>query len=409
MATFKLKDKNGVETTYTKSGIKIPNADGTGYVTFSEGLSGAYTVSFSVDGEIVNVVSVKQGGSFTANPFHPIKANYNFIGWSETSGGTPITYPYTPNSDKTLYAIFENGYKSVNSGYGSSNPTSVQYVKDASFPTSFETVVKDGDTFIKIPTMYRKINSTASGQITGFTLSTGKIDNTYEPYPCFLKEDGSLMPYILIGKYMSNSDTTCVSVGTPGQSSGRKAQTIGNGRQKARNRGTGYLIMDWQIQKLWQDLICTIMSTININTDSGTLTDAIGLEWENSGGWIDGIASLEYGNYWTFSYKPSKYVDSPSATTDGYKQVNYSRPTLNGLITALGYDQNEPFVNYPKTVSGNLYTTYYCDAYYYVSGNHPVNSNVGSTDPKGGAFRCDVDFDWSRTYGVRLCYRPIGE
>lgn len=37
MATFKLKNKNGIETIYTKDNIKIPNADGTGYVTFGSG------------------------------------------------------------------------------------------------------------------------------------------------------------------------------------------------------------------------------------------------------------------------------------------------------------------------------------------------------------------------------------
>lgn len=369
------------------------------------GIEGGYNLSFSVDGNVTKFISVTPNDILTANPFKPIKANYNFVGWSETSGGSLITYPYTPTGDATLYANFENGYKSVNSNYGNSNPSSVSFVKDPNFPSSFEQVTFGGDVFIKIPTIYRKVNSTSSGQITGYTLSTGQIDSSYHPYPCFLAEDGSLLPYILIGKYMCTSTSRASSV-----SGTKQSITPGAGRQLCRNRGTGYQQFDVWMQRLWQDLICTKMTTVNINTGSGIEEDQLGIVWNKSGCWVDGVSYQGTTKHWVCSYKPSKYTDEATASTDGYVDISYTFGGTSGQeISKLGYDANNEFFNYPQaTVSNSSYNTYYCDSVSAgASATHPVVSYAGGTDAGGGAFRCRASDDWSYTYGVRLCYKPL--
>ena len=202
---------------------------------------------------------------------------------------------------------------------------------------------------------------------------------------------------------MSKSSTTCNSV-----SSGSTAnQTLSNGRTRARARGTGYQLMDWRIQRLWQDLVICTYKKIDINSGSGITTDPLGLEWGNSGNWIDGFCHID--SSWVYSNSPSKYIDRPTALSEGYASISgYTAPTINeGEIKKLGYDSTQPFFNYPSaTVSNSSYNTYYCDGYYYSSGNHPVNAYVGFTAADGGAFNCLGHTDWSSTNGVRLCYRP---
>ena len=393
------KTENGTYNVKEYAEVVVNVASGGG------GIEGGYNVNFYVDGVKKNIISVTQGNALTSNPFLPVKTNYKFLGWSETENGTTITYPYTPTADTDLYAVWQNGYKATVSNLGVSSPSSVNFTKDSGFPTTFEEVTYNGDVFIKIPTMYKKVNTVVDDQITSFTIATGKIDDSYVPYPCFLDENGSLLPYVLMGKYLNNSSSTMQSVANTSPTS----LAIGTARTYARNRGNGYQLYDWMFQRLWQDLIIVAMSTINTNNGSGLQTDKFGVYWGTGGIWIDGIC--HNSGVLAVSYKPSKYVDNVTASTDGYTSISYNLTTTTSskqCISKLGYDPNNPFVNYPSsTVTNNSYNTYYCDYYYYSSGSHPFSSRVGDTYAHYGAFDCYVRFDWPNTYGVRLCYRPL--
>lgn len=360
-----------------------------------------YTLTFKVDGDDYAIVSVDSGSQIVGVPFSPIQTNKQFLGWALTSGGIPITYPYTPTGDTTLYAIFQNGYKATVSNLGSSSTSSVNFVKDSNFPTTFEEITIGSDIFIKIPTMYKKVNTVVSNQITSFSIATGQIDNTYQPYPCFLKEDGSLMPYILIGKYWISSTTTANSVNASASS-----MAIGTARTLCRAKGTGYLLYDWMIHKLWQDLIIVLKQTINTNSGTAWTTDELGIYWGTSGCWVDGLISDS--NTIRFSYKPSSYVDSPTSSSDGYNVASYTMSASEGNITKLGYDSTHPFVNMPSSASGTSYTTYYCDAYYDGgTNNRPFRAIVGYANAVSGAFFSSFYDDWTNTYACRLCLRPI--
>ena len=100
------------------------------------------------------------------------------------------------------------------SNLGSSSPSSVTFVKNGEFTKAglgIEDVTMGGDTFVKIPKMYRKVNTVTDNQITSFTIANTKVDNDYQLYSCFLDENGNELPYILVGKYWNTDTNGCVS------------------------------------------------------------------------------------------------------------------------------------------------------------------------------------------------------
>lgn len=296
-------------------------------------------------------------------------------------------------------------WKASVSNLGAQDPSTVVFNTPAdSVPKPWSEVEFNGDVFIKFPKMYKKIVTVTDNQITAFEIANKKIDNGYELYPCFIDENGNELEYILVGKYISKSSTTCNSVASGSVAS----QTLSDGRTKAIARGTGYQLMDWRIHRLWQDLLICAKKTVNTNSGSGITTDALGLHWDVDAQWMDGFS--HDGSSWVYSNSPSKYIDSPTALSEGYASISgYTAPTTNGAkIKKLGYDSAQPFFNYPsEVISNSSFNTYYCDGYYYSSGNRPVYAFVGFAIASYGAFYCAGQLDWSDATGVRLCYRPI--
>lgn len=367
----------------------------------SGGIPGGYNVTFKDGDDDVYYVSVPQGSSISAPPA-PTKTGYTFGGWG-------VSFPYTPVADVTLTAVWSAIVKCTVANLGSSSPSSVSFTKDSGFTKTglgIEDVTVAGDTFVKIPTMYRKINAISSNQITSFTIANGQLDNTYEPYSCFIDENNNLLPYVLIGKYWNTTETGCVST-----TEGSAAKVITSvGRGSATSRGTGYQMFDWQLYQVWRDLIICFKETVNTNSGSGIPYDEIGIYWDANDGWIDGVIGAN--GAWKTCAKPSKYA-SLSNTTDSipsdYVSIGYSQPTTDGEIQKLGYDSNNPFFNFPNAViSNNNYNTYYCDIYYVNPDNRPVFIRCGAPNASYGVFACDVSGNWSTLkMGVRLCYRPI--
>ena len=287
-------------------------------------------------------------------------------------------------------------------GLGNEAPSTVTFTTSgATFDWNFaEETDANNNIFIKIPTMYRKVNTVIDGQITSFSISDQQADNGYEPYPCFV-DGNNVLPYVWIGKYQCSSTSVANSVnGT------RATQTLAVGRTNAQALGTGYQLYDWQLQKLFVDLAMMKAQSVNFNSGT-TITNYLGIEHLDKACWVDGIYHND--TTWYACNDPSKYVSSPSSSQDGYSSLSYAAPTGSGTeIKALGYDSNNPFVNYPSLdVSNSSMNTYYCDAYYYSSGSHPVSSNVGNANASYGLWYCHANVDWSFTRGVRLCKKPL--
>ena len=297
-------------------------------------------------------------------------------------------------------------WKASVSNLGAEDPNTVVFnTPEDSVPKPWSEVEFNGDVFIKFPKMYKKIVTVTDNQITAFEIANKKIDNDYKLYPCFIDESGNELDYILVGKYMSKSSTTCNSVA----SGSAAAQTLSDGRTRARARGNGYQLMDWRIQRLWQDLLICAMKTVNTNSGSGITTDVLGLYWGDIDQWVDGFCHTN--TTWICSNSPSKYIDSPTASSDGYTSISgYAASTANDAeIRKLGYDYTQPFFNYPcETVENSSYNTYYCDSYYYGSDFKICAVFTGRPHLSSGAFGLNgsLSLPYSRP-GVRLCYRPI--
>lgn len=300
-------------------------------------------------------------------------------------------------------------WKASVSNLGAQDPSTVVFNTPAdSVPKPWSEVEFNGDVFIKFPKMYKKIVTVTDNQITAFEIANKKIDDDYKLYPCFIDEGGNELDYILVGKYVSKSSTTCNSV-----ASGSEAKlTSGNARTFARARGTGYQLMDWRIHRLWQDLLICAMKTINTNSGSGITTDALGLEWVWDFSFIDGFV-IGTDDKWVYSNSPSKYIDNPDASSDSYSIISgYVAARANGnnyTVKKLGYDASQPFFNYPSDMffKYESYDSYYCDELQTSNTARPIKFSIRRPQAYDGAFQLLSNTDWTNTYVQRLCYRPI--
>ena len=321
---------------------------------------------------------------------HTIKVKAKAEGYGDSAFSNEVSY------------IKIDNWKCTVANLGSANPTSVTFTHEGTMPT-FEEITFNSDIFIKIPTMYRKVNTVVDNQITSYTISNNKTDDEYKPYPCFLKEDGiTIMPYILIGKYFSSSSTTCNSIQTSATSNYSE-----NGRANAVAKGEGYQLYDWMMHKLWQDLITCKMNNININSGTGIDIDSLGLYWSSYEAYIDGIS--HFPAFVAFSYKPTAYIDNPRWNAPNYNSDIYAISTNSGVIKNLGYNSDHPFVNYPTSVEKSSENIYYCDVYTSSTDTSPIISTIGGKSKNYGAFFVNAASGWRVKHYIRLCYRPINE
>ena len=292
------------------------------------------------------------------------------------------------------------------SGLGKSSPSEVIFSKNGAFPTeaqAWEEVTIGGNKFAKFTTWYFKKFKTANGLVKTI-MSQRKEDDGFQPYSCFLDENGDVLPYILIGRYPLSSTSEANSV-----DAARATMAPAVGRALCQAKGTGWQMMDIAMQMFWRDLALAVSEKVNFNNGEG-VASYLGLARMTDGGWwIDGCFHIDTNLY--VSNQPSKYAGSndsnPSATQDGYEKISYALPTTSdSWITALGVDPQHGDINVPIAVGGSQ-TTYYCDKYYYASGNRPCYVNVGYASADSGLFTFYGHGDWSNARGVRLCYKPI--
>ena len=430
--------------------VRLQNADVAGeYVSFGLGgaPAGTYVVSFNVLGEVVGQIAIPQGQSLTGAPYVPTVDGYTFNGWQVD--GAAVVYPYTPTGNETWTANMSAVWRYGVSGLGNSNPALTRtynnvgktYSIDSAAGTittdfdnlfNFETVVQNGNTMIKIPVMYKHFDTVTSNQITAFSISNAKIDDEWQPYPCFVKQDGSgdIMDYILVSKGKAtgtSSKATCVSGSLP-----LVKVTRAQMRTAARANGTGWQQFDWMVLQLLRDLFCVVFATTNSQLIFTGRTDAsnaatVGGTWNistpcgwntttmqnrffgiedvfgNVYDWCDGVAFSDTTVYSTVNY--NHFTDTAS------NMVNSgSRPTSNGYISALTYNTAQPFLNYPSAASGDK-TQYYCDYEWY--GSSGVVLRVGGARNAGvyAGLWCsgahNAASDSLTTVGGRLVYRPL--
>ena len=430
--------------------VRLQNADVAGeYVSFGLGAApaGTYVVSFNVLGSIVGQIAIPQGQSLTGAPYVPTADGYTFNGWQ--AGGAAVVYPYTPTGNETWTANMSAVWRYGVSGLGNSNPALTRTYNNVGKTYSinsaagtittdfdnlfnFETVVQGGNTMIKIPVMYKHFDTITGNQVRAFSISNVKIDDEWQPYPCFVKQDGSgaVMDYILVSKGKAtgtSSQATCVSGEAP-----LTGITRARMRAAARANGTGWQQFDWMVLQLIRDLFCVVFATTNSQLIFAGRTNAsaaatVGGTWNISTpcGWntttmqnrFFGIEDV-FGNVFdlcdgvTFSGSTIYSTVDYNHFTDGTSNMvnSGSRATSNGYISALTYNTAQPFLNYPSAASGGK-TRYYCDYEWYnssgvvllVGGVWGYGADAGLWFSGGSS---DASYSGSDV-GGRLVYRPL--
>jgi len=290
------------------------------------------------------------------------------------------------------------------------------------------------DVMVKIPKFwYRRYKvgnvehiEIADGEYTGFSV-----------HPAFLKA-GHEYPYIYVGAYRTWDSKS---------QSGKAPQTSitrGTFRSNARNKGTGWGIIDLATVSAIQMLILVEYANNNtqakigrgycdsnsaaINTGScdsmyaagahtgrpsGTdgKTDVIyrGIEgfWGNLWEWTDGL-NWNNGTYYVCN-DPSKYADD---TASNYTQLSYSGATNwnPSYIKTEGFDANNPWAMMPSEAGSGSDTTFMCDGIWSNTGWRVFKrGGVWDNASIAGLFAANV-YDASSVAGTnsgsRLLYLP---
>ena len=312
---------------------------------------------------------------------------------------------------------------------------------------NFERVTDSyGNEFVRIPKIYRKV-VVRDGEMSGIKISNTKLDSTYKPYPCFVNASTGLeLDYTDVGAYKASGSDRMESKSDVAFTGNK---TIDNFRTMARaNTESGYIYHqhDIWIMQLLCDLQMVVFATRQCE-------DYMGTTWKSYDGGINcgdtdtlvnnnldvpinccakktgkggfkffGIEdycgyAFEYADGIRFSYQGIYVQYEPSSYSNGTSgkiRISYSRNRLEGYIREMGYDANNPFVNYPIATSGSE-STYYPDYVHYetsYSGPGEV-SNVGACKwgslNQGLFYRRDFgrETNYASNESSRLC-RKIG-
>ena len=317
-----------------------------------------------------------------------------------------------------------------------------------------------GNFFIKVPKFYTSYTYSKRDDqtyVTGVKICANKLDNSYILNPAFIDEDGNELDYFLVGKYKAGDSGSLRSIFKESIKKDGEEQvvevkpvvniTLENSRKRAIKNNTdelkGYQLMDIWMWKALQDLFivefatldtqsvmkgnCNSMSitkcgvTNQISTKSGFLVESPhsmkyrGIEdlYGNVFEWLDGVVLSEYNIY--VCDKPSLYSNklNDSKAIENYTKINYLACQSENNILKLGYDENNPFIQFPIECSGEFsFDKGYYDAY-------TANRSAGRSVAVGGhnwsealaglfGMNCNFGSLAGVTYiGCRLAKRPI--
>ena len=455
--------KIGNDTLQGVNAVELENADALGsYVKFTSGVTGGYTVTFVANGSNFEVCSVTAGKS-VARPNTPTSEGKYFNGWyTDATGGTEVTFPYTPTQDTTLYARFsdliivgvtgltnENGILTFTdsiAGVGAyttsqegdyvsvTNPLSDYFP----FNQISEFTDEEGNVFVKYPQLWMKWELDESGNINGYKFSNVNAGEGYFIPDAFLNPSVLLpdtyLPYFALGKY-EMSGTKAKGFSKSGQTCLVNV-TIGDARDAARAYGNaenlykGYQQLDFAQYTLYNLMCMMFYGTPNIQkvfvgrtgskdaSASGTCDNVTGMNgWnavtdcvkmlgvENPYGnvqqWCDGV---NFSGQTIYAQRyPQNYGSNGNA-------MGFNRPSTGGYIKFFknGTSDKTRSYMYASEIGGSAST--YCGDNTYEGGNALCVGGHWENGSNAGLWFLDGSNDMPYSESsicARLSYRPL--
>jgi uncharacterized repeat protein (TIGR02543 family) len=308
---------SGWSATDSGSVITFPYAHGktTDFTLYAIWSANSLAITFeSNGGSSVTSGNTITGGSLSAAPVAPTKANYTFAGWSATDGGTAIVFPYTHGKtvDFTLYAKWTaNSYTLTyvyNSATGGNSTTS----------DSFTT----GGTQITLPTPTRNGYSFGGWYSdSGLTTSIGAAGASYGPTGSSLTPS-AYAKWTAVNYTVTYATTDSTGGSAPTDSSnyniGNNVVIKGNSGSLAR---TGYTFTGWTASSDGSGTLLNSGSTFTTSTSNMTFYP----KWS--------------ANTYTVTYNKNGASGSPTATTASYTTGSTAVTlTTVGTMSKTGFD-----------------------------------------------------------------------
>lgn len=295
------------------------------------------------------------------------------------------------------------------------------------FPWSEAKLVSDsaGNQFVQMPEMWFRVGADDSNRITDIAVSSSKHPegNWYKVESfCYGRYGGAVSDEKLLSKS-----------GYTRQASALRDQF----RCWATNNGLNYHQLDlyhktvmnflWFIEFATKDSMsimtghisgsaCKTGRTDSVSTPSGYETTYAQMRFHyiedfigNLMEWVDGVyasgAGSSYADYVTSN------IDDYSDFTTNKTQTIYKN-SVNGCISALGWDADKPFLCMPtEAVTNKNYDTYFCDYIYRKNGDTAIYAGAaynGSTTYNGIAYYYACSYlSTYASIGGRLMYRGI--
>lgn len=463
--------KIGNDTLQGVNAVELENADALGsYVRFTlgSGIEGGYTVTFVANGSNFEVCSVVAGKS-VARPNTPTSEGQFFTGWyTDATGGTKVTFPYTPTQDTTLYARFsdliivgvtgltnENGILTFTddiAGVGAYTTSqegdyvSVTNPLSSYFPFNqiSEFTDAEGNVFVKYPQLWMKWELDTNGNINGYKFSNGNAGEGYFIPDAFLDPTyisvDEYLPYFALGKYemsgskakgFSRSGQTCLVDVTIGDARGA-ARAYGN----ATNLYKGYQQLDLAQLTLYNLMCMMFYGTPNIQKVYGGRTSTTTLtSWSDASvtGTCDGVTGM---NGWNVSTNCVKMLgienpygnivkwcdgvnfDNLTIYVQRYPQnygsngnaMGFNRPSADGYTKFFKHGATDKTRSYMYASEiGGSYSTY-CGDHAWQGGSVLGTGGYWGNRSWSGLWLLDGALDESPRgpkIGARLSYRPI--
>jgi hypothetical protein len=120
----------------------------------------------------------------------------------------------------------------------------------------------------------------------------------------------------------------------------------------------------------WKSGVCSGVvassGSIYSNSDGKNPFKYRGIEnlWGNVFQWVDGI-NINNNQAW-ISRIPSDYASNLFASP--YQQLSYINHNVEGYVSQMGFDSNNPEFNFPTSITGGAYNKYYSDYYFQETG-----------------------------------------